>query len=64
MYMCDAHFYDFNNCYLCKHIQRALSLFSEVSQKQDNGQSKDISDGDLDIDLNFAESVFDPYKSM
>ena len=63
MYMCDAYSYDFNNGNLWKHIHRA-NLFSEVSQKQKNGQSTDISDGDLDIDLNFAELVFDPYMSM
>ena len=42
MYMCDAHCYDFNNGYLCEHIHRAHSLFSEVSQMQENGQSTDI----------------------
>ena len=50
MYMCD-NYHDFNNGYLCKHIHRVHSLFSEVSQKQENIESTDISDGVLDIEL-------------
>ena len=49
MYMCNAHCYYFNNGYLCKHIHRAHSLSSEVSQKQENGQSTDDLDGDLEF---------------
>ena len=45
MYMCDNNCYAFNNGYLCKYIHRVHSLFSEVSQKQENGESTDILDG-------------------
>ena len=53
MSMCDNNCYDFNNGYLCKNIHRVHSLFSEVSQKQENGESTDISCGVLDIRAKF-----------
>lgn len=61
MYTCDGNCYDYNNGYLCKHIHRVHSLFIAVPQEQQHNQS-DMSDSTLDMELNFAESVFDPCK--
>lgn len=62
MYTCDNICYDYNNGYLCKHIHRVHSLFFEVPQEQENSEYTKISDSVLDMELNFAESVFDPHK--
>ena len=61
MYMCD-NCYDYDNGYLCKHIHRVHSLVMKGAQEHKNNECTITSHSDLDKELTFAESVFDPLK--
>ena len=59
--MCD-NCYDYDNGYLCKHIHRVHSLVMKGAQEHKNNECTITSNSDLDMELTFAESVFDPLK--
>lgn len=57
MYRCDPLCYEYNNGHVCKHIHRIHSL----EKNPDLGYCHN-SDPDTDIEISYAESVFNPKK--